>query len=453
MLRVRSLFSGYSVAELALADSQQLEVEELYLIRRGSGELLQRWPAATTRSNSNVHMTGVLSAINDFSAQAFQTDGGHLRSFDVDDFTVFLRASPVYLLAAKCRGVAAPGVDGLFDAQFLEAVTRQHAAEANGGAEAGPPAQLLAELKSRLESGITQKHEVLLRAGLPFNPLRAIAATAMLALMAGLGWYGWTTWEVETTRAKAKQVIAATKAMDGYPVMLDVGARGQSISISGVAPSVGAKSQLLARLDAELPGIAVEEKGFTALSASGPDLRPQIAEVRRELGGLQTAVKTDIGGVEAALKRDLEALRRATERSSALRSLDRAQRRIEESLPDLQVLATRRSAAGVLTDTEKTLGGIKAQVAQLKQREPAGDQLVVAAAVLTQSTRQILATAATVSGQSGSVRRARSDGSGRRNCTRRRTAGRGRGSGGASPATERAGTAADVRRNQRGLLR
>ena len=426
MLRVRSLFSGYSVAELALADSQQLEVEELYLIRRGSGELLQRWPAATTRSNSNVHMTSVLSAINDFSAQAFQTDGGHLRSFDVDDFTVFLRASPVYLLAAKCRGVAAPGVDSLFDAQFLEAVTRQHAFEDAGNATAGPPAQLLAELKSRLERGIAEKHEALSRAGLPFNPLRAIAATAMLALTAGLGWYGWTTWEVETTRAKAKQVIAATKAMDGYPVMLDVGARGRSISISGVAPSIGAKSQLLARLDAELPGIAVEEKGFAALSASGPDLRPQIAEVRRDLGGLQTAVKTDIGGVEYALKRDigsveavmkrdigsveaalkgdLEALRPATERSAALRSLDRAQRRIEEALPDLHVLASRRSAAGVLTDTEKALGGIKAQVTQLKQREPAGDQLAAATAVLTQGTRQLLATAATVSWQSGSVR-------------------------------------------------
>ncbi len=415
MLRIRSLFSGYTVAELALADSQQLEVEELYLIRRGSGELLQRWPATATRSNSNVHMTSVLSAINDFSAQAFQTDGGHLRSFDVDDFTVFLRASPVYLLAAKCRGVAAPGVDSLFDEQFLEAVTRQHAAGAGGNAQAGPPQQLLADLKSRLESGITQRHEALSRAGLPFNPLRAIAATAMLALVAGLGWYGWTTWEVETTRAKAKEVIAANKPMQGYPVMLDVGARGRSIMISGVAPSEGAKSQLLARLDAELPGIAVEEKGFAALATSGPDLRPQIAEVRRDLGGLHTAVKTDIGGmesalkrdiggVETALKRDLEALRRATERSAALRSLDRAQRRIEEALPDLQVLASRRSTAGVLTDTEKALGGIKAQVTQLKQREPAGDQLTAATAVLMQGTRQLLTTAATLAGQSGTAR-------------------------------------------------
>ena len=79
MLRVRSLFSGYSVSELAMADTQQLEVEELYLIRRGSGELLERWPTRAIRTNSDIHMSGVMAAINDFATQAFQTDGGHLR--------------------------------------------------------------------------------------------------------------------------------------------------------------------------------------------------------------------------------------------------------------------------------------------------------------------------------------------------------------------------------------
>ena len=140
MLRLRSLFSGYSMAELRLAETQGLEVEELYLIRRGSGELLQRFPQSLQRSNSDIHMSGVLAAINDFAANAFQDDGGHLRSFDVDDFTLFLRASPVYLLAAKCRGMAAPGVEGLIDEEFLvsrrQAARSRHRAKAVGGADA-----------------------------------------------------------------------------------------------------------------------------------------------------------------------------------------------------------------------------------------------------------------------------------------------------------------------------
>lgn len=426
MLRLRSLFSGYSIAELALAESQQLEIEELYLIRRGSGELLQRWPPAPIRSNSERHMTSVLSAINDYAAQAFQDDGGHLRSFEVDDFTVFLRGSPVYLLAAKCRGDAVPGVGSLFDAEFLETVTRQHAAENEGSAAPGPAGQLLGDLQGRLQDRVAERHAALARAGLPFNPLTAIAATVLLALFAGLGWYAYTTWEVETTRATARETIAATKAMDGYPVVLEVGPRGQMISITGVAPSPGAKSQLLARLDEALPGIAVVEKGLAVMPTVGPDLRPQIAEVQRGLGGLQksleteigglqstvrtdisglkAAFKTDIGSVEAAYKRDLEALQREAERTAALRSLERGQRRIEDALNDLRTLASRRADNSPVTATEAALGSIRAQSDALKSGYPEVRARGALVASLVRDTRQISATAASVSGQTAPTR-------------------------------------------------
>jgi outer membrane protein OmpA-like peptidoglycan-associated protein len=439
MLRLRSLFSGYSMAELTLAESQQLEIEELYLIRRGSGELLQRWPPAPTRSNSERHMTSVLSAINDYAAQAFRDDGGHLRSFDVDDFTVYLRASPVYLLAAKCRGQAVAGVDSVFDAEFLEAVTRQHAAEASGRAGSEPARQVLADLQGRLQDRVAERHEALARAGLPFNPLTAIVTTAALAIIAGLGWYAYTTWEVETTRANARETIAATKAMDGYPVVLEVGTRGQSISITGVAPSPGAKSQLLARLDEALPGVAVMEKGLAVMPTVGPDLRPQIAEVQRGLGGLQksleaeigglqksvtteigglqstvrtdisglkAAVKTDIGTIQAAYKRDLEALRREAERTAAVRSLERGQRRLEDALADLKALASRREVAALASGTEATLGNLRTQASGLRTSTPDGAARGSIMASLARSAEQIAAAAATVSGQPAPVRNA-----------------------------------------------
>ena len=46
MLRLRSFITGKSVAELALAATQRLRLEEIYLIRRGTGELMARWPEA-----------------------------------------------------------------------------------------------------------------------------------------------------------------------------------------------------------------------------------------------------------------------------------------------------------------------------------------------------------------------------------------------------------------------
>lgn len=334
MLRIRSLFSGYSAAELRLAETQRLEVEELYLIRRGSGELIRRFPESLARSNSDAHMSGVLAAINDFAATAFEGEGGQLRAFDLGDFTLFLRASPVYLLAAKCRGAAAPGVDGLIDSTFLDAVGRFHAVD-TPDADTAASIRVLSDVKSRLEAGIAERHDELSSAGMPFNPVRAFAVMAVLALLAGGGWLAWTSWEVEQTRTAARRAIEETAAMSGYPVTLEVGARGRSLAVAGLAPSASARSQVMAGLAAALPGVVIEDRGLAALPAQGRDLTPDIASVRK-----------DLGSVESALRREVETVERQTAEAAhaaAVRTLERAQQRLRDALPDLVSLAARHS--------------------------------------------------------------------------------------------------------------
>ena len=135
MLRMRALASGKPVRDLAIAETQRLSVDEVFLIRRGSGELVGHWPESpTTMSNADVHMSGVLTAINDFASSAFDHDGGHFESFRYDDVDVYMRASPVYLLAAKCSGIAPSGIESIFDEAFLETMERVAALEraANG---------------------------------------------------------------------------------------------------------------------------------------------------------------------------------------------------------------------------------------------------------------------------------------------------------------------------------
>ena len=334
MLRFRSLMSGYSMAELALADSQRLEIDELYLIRRGSGALIQRWPASPARSNSDIQLSSVIAAINDFSGHAFQDDGGNLRSFNLDDFTVFLRASPVYLLAAKCRGTAVRGVEGAIDAEFVDIVTRQHALEIadpeqNSGTTV--PSNLLADLRDRLETGIEDKHARLARAGMPFHPLKALVALLVLTALAGGCWLAWTSYEASVARAKAREVIEQTATLKGFPIDLDVGWRGQSLAVSGFAPSLTAKSQLARQLKDALPETEISVERMAVLS-SGPDLSPQLAEVRRDLSGLGAEVAT----------------------SSLRRSLDRAIGRLEQTRPELMRLAEQTEAASRSVATRAT---------------------------------------------------------------------------------------------------
>ncbi len=349
MLRLRSLFSGYSMAELRLAETQRLEVEELYLIRRGSGELLQRFPESLHRSNSDAHMSGMIAAINDFAANAFQGDGGNLRSFDVDDFTLFLRASPVYLLAAKCRGVAAPGVEGSIDEEFLAVVPQLHEADVVGS-QSATPARLLADLKTRVESSIEEKHEELSRAGLPFNPVRALAALLVLGIVSGLGWYAFTSWEIEQTRQAARTTIEANQAMKGYPVVVEVGPRGRSIAVSGLAPNETARASLMQQLGGALPGVEISDRGLAALPSQGPDLSSQLAEVRRELGTVE----------------------RQAARAAAVRSLERARLRLQQMLPDLALLsslqapARRKSIEAAQADAERTIATLGSQINTLR---------------------------------------------------------------------------------------
>ena len=127
--------------------------------------------------------------------------------------------------------------------------------------------------------------------------------------------------------------------------------------------------------------------------------------MRRDIGGIQTALKTDISGVESAVKQDLEGLRREMDRASALKSLERAQRRIEEALPDLRTLASRRSAANLVTGTETALGTIRTQAASLRAREPDGQARGVQVAALNQGSQQILATAASITNNDPAAQR------------------------------------------------
>ncbi len=391
MLRVRSLFSGYSRAELLLAESQSLEVEELYLVRRGSGELLQRWPANTFRANSDIHMSSMMAAINDFAADALQgDDGGQLRSFNFDDATIYLRASPVYLLAAKCRGIAVPGVDSLLDNEFLATVKRQHEAAATSTSAELPAvhSDVLSDLKTRLEAGIADRHEVLSRAGMPFSPARALAAVALFALIAGIGWYGWLVFEQEATRTKARAVIADVTPLKGYPVILDVESGGRSLSIAGVAPSNETRTVLMRRLADALPGVIIEDRGFAAMPPPARDVGPEIEAVRREVSTLESQTA------------------RTSILTATTRSLDRAEKRLADALPDLAALTSRvpgplrKTLTAIEEDTRRTLTEIRARLAIVRRALPDGDERTATAAALNKSASQLRSASLVVAGTS-----------------------------------------------------
>ena len=183
MLRLRSLATGRPVAELAIADSQSLKVEELYLIRRGTGELVEHWPEGVRGSNRDQVMSGVLAAINEFATEAFSDEGTTLRHIDLGGDRVYLRESPAYLLAAKCSGSAPVAVETVVDEEFLSAIEK---AEPDGAT--GAPSSILPGLSQGLEKRISETQAEISGRRLGASPLKLLAWIIGVPLAAFLGW-------------------------------------------------------------------------------------------------------------------------------------------------------------------------------------------------------------------------------------------------------------------------
>lgn len=362
-LRIRSIVSGKSVADLAIAQSQRLTIEEVFLIRRGAGTLVARWPEGGQFSNSDIHLSGILSAINDFAGHAFSEDGGNLRTFELDDCSIYLRASPVYLLAAKCRGIAPTGTEEIFDDAFLSLLERlQQPSVDAGGGETAPSGKALEPLAVAVTAGAIEIYERNDRAGLGFNPLKFLLFLVAVPVFAWLIWWGYTSIEEARTLRIARAAVNEVDALREYRPELKVGYRGRSLVIEGLAPDAASREAALEKLRTALPDTTVEPRLAVFPEPKLPpppevvDPRPLVAQLRRQMVALQTeltqqqqraALRRSLDGTEARLRRlvpelgALAAVSEEAEKSRAVQDLQTRARRIAA-----EVLAVRQSLDG-----------------------------------------------------------------------------------------------------------
>ncbi len=348
MLRLQSLATGRSVAELALADTQDFEIKDLYLIRRGTGELIAHWPESGDSNRQQV-MSGVLTAVNEFANEAFAADQSSLRQISFGNEEVYLRGSPLYLLAARCSGTAPKRIEQTLDDAFLGAVETQHQIDTEtAGWQDGPirKSQALAALGLELSEKVeAQKSE--LRRPVGSRPLKILAALIFIPLFSWFAWSWYGTYAEDRVRSTAQRVIAVTAEMQGYPADFMVGSRGHDITISGLAPSQATKAKVMTRLSQVLPGTRINDK-LTVVAGSAtppsPDVTPQLEQLSNRLSTVQ-------GSVEALVAR---------------RSSDRAEQRLAQASADLNRAAADDSRWGkALTASAASLqdiiGGIKAE--------------------------------------------------------------------------------------------
>ena len=303
MLRIRSLATGKSVAELALAESQKLKVEEIYLVRRGTGELIGRWPETSDEPGRDHVMSGILAAINDFSTAALSDQGSALRQIDVGERQLYLRASPLYLLAAKCAGTAPSEVEAILDDAFLAALEKIQQAGGDPDVIAENPesgARLLGSVSAQLEESVEEKQSEIAAERSGISPLKILAWMIGLPLAAWLSWSFYADYRKDRAQAIASDVISNTPSVSGYPIRLDVGYLGQTVTVSGLVPSADARDTFVSRLRNTLPRTEIRDR-LSVLPSGLEIIEPEIARVKRELAGLEpeiNRVREEVSGID-----------------------------------------------------------------------------------------------------------------------------------------------------------
>jgi outer membrane protein OmpA-like peptidoglycan-associated protein len=294
-------------------------------------------------------MSGVLAAINEYSAKALNDQGAALRQIDFGERRLYLRASPLYLVAAKCSGTAAASVESTLDDAFLGAIENlqksQRVAEGLGGARDAPRTVSLQDLHQDIERRISKRHAEL--AGRGVSPAKVLAWGSGLALVAWLSWSAYASYVADQVHGIAANAIAADSDVASYPIRISVGRLGRSVTVEGLTPTDEAKTAVIAKLEQALPKAEIRDR-LRALPNDIAVMEPKVESVRQEVADIQpeiAIVRENVLALEPKIgdvKGEVSALGAATTRRDVESALDRAAR----NLDDVRAELARIGAAG-----------------------------------------------------------------------------------------------------------
>ncbi|MBN2208728.1 MAG: OmpA family protein [Candidatus Coatesbacteria bacterium] len=105
--RIEALRTGKSFAEVVLLHTLAYRVEQVFLIHKHSGILLQHLSAESVVALDSDVVSGMLTAIQDFVRDSFAAEEGDaLETMQVGDLTVWIEEGPEAVLAVVIRGEA-----------------------------------------------------------------------------------------------------------------------------------------------------------------------------------------------------------------------------------------------------------------------------------------------------------------------------------------------------------
>lgn len=181
--RLEALRSGKSFAEVVLLRTMLYRVEQIFLIHKNTGLLLQHVETSHDGMGDADMISAMLTAIQDFVRDSFHT-GATLDTFQVGDVNIWIEEGPEAILAAVIRGTPPYDIRLVFQ-DTIAAIHREYGTQLS--AFNGDAAGFLAT-RQPLEACLLER-TVKPRQHLP------LARWGLLALLlAGIVFWQWTHW-------------------------------------------------------------------------------------------------------------------------------------------------------------------------------------------------------------------------------------------------------------------
>ena len=213
--RWTAMRTGRPFAEVVLLNTLQYRVEQVFLIHRETGLLLQHLSASVGAVQDGDQISAMLTAIRDFVHDSFATAGGDtLDALRLGDLCVSVEQGPHAILACVVRGSVPYAVSTVFQSA-LESVHLQLGAELEAFAGDAAPFE---RARPILETCLVTQYR---RPTGAVRYRRWIVAAALVLLALG-GWAMWTIrdWRrwgayLDRLRAEPGIVVLASDRRDG----------------------------------------------------------------------------------------------------------------------------------------------------------------------------------------------------------------------------------------------
>lgn len=216
--RLEAFRTGKSFAEVVLLHTLRYRVEQVFLIHRETGLLLQHVVSDSGGAVQDADMvSGMLTAIQDFARDSFNAEQSeHLENFQVGELTIWVEQGPLAILAGVIRGTAPQELRTVFQNTLEKIHLRYHGelSDFSGDAEVFESARPILEdcLDSQFnDDAATQKRKPTL--------LIVIACVIIAALLVWAFFHFRNEWRWESYVERLKNqpgiVVTETGERDG----------------------------------------------------------------------------------------------------------------------------------------------------------------------------------------------------------------------------------------------